>query len=79
MNEFNKRTAMNYQLRTGLEQKLQQDAQATRKQQRLAKYRIAGRHFATAIRRQNRLIVLDLSLAAAALTALGVLIGCVVG
>ncbi len=32
-----------------------------------------------AIRRQNRLIVLDLSLAATALMALGVLIGCVVG
>ena len=36
------------------------------------------RHTA-AIRRQNRLIALDLSLAAVATMALGVLIGCIVG
>lgn len=61
--EFNEKTAANHRKHQA---------------EKAAILRHAQRHTA-AIRRQNRLIVLDLSLAATALTALGVLIGCMVG
>ena len=61
--EFNEKTAANHRKHQA---------------EKAAILRHAQRH-AAAIRRQNRLIALDLSLAATALTALGVLSGCMVG
>ena len=59
--EFNKKTEANYRKHQA---------------EKAAILRHAQRHTAD-IRRQNRLIVLGLSLAATTLTALGVLIGCI--
>ena len=61
--EFNKKTAENYRKR----------------QQEKAEVPRIGAQIVEEKRRQNRLIVLDLYLTATALTALGVLIGCMVG
>lgn len=59
--QFNEKTTANYR-------KHQEEKAAILRQ---------GRRYAAAVRRQNRLIALDLSVADVALMALGVLIGCI--
>ena len=77
MNKFNRRTAMNYHLRTGLDQQLQQDAAETTIKHVMARKRIAGRQFNTALREYKKSIALDTVLIGAICGALGVLIGSV--
>lgn len=74
MNEFNRRTAMNYHLRTGLDEQLDRDAAETAIQHILARRRIAHRRRTAAIRQHNKLVALDLTLSGVLGMALGVLV-----
>lgn len=78
MNEFNRRTAMNYHLRTGLDEQLSRDAAETTIQHVMARKRIAGREFDAALREYKKSIALDMTLVGAIGMAVGVLIGCAI-
>ena len=78
MNKFNQRTAMNYRLRTGLDEQLAQDAAETTIQQVMARKRIAGRKFDAALREYQKSISLNTTLICVMGVGLGVLIGLIV-